>query len=118
MGAKRLLVIFIVTAATLSSTQAQISKSITKVLDNCAKTFKSAGDVKAQFVATQFEGRDEIGSSRGTISISGKKLFIDNGGVKIWYDGKTQWSLNEPVFVPVDIQKRIFGNHDFRNGEK
>lgn len=93
MGAKRLLVIFIVTAATLSSTQAQISKSITKVLDNCAKTFKSAGDVKAQFVATQFEGRDEIGSSRGTISISGKKLFIDNGGVKIWYDGKTQWSL-------------------------
>ena len=93
MGAKRLLVIFIVTAATLSSTQAQISKSITKVLDNCAKTFESAGDVKAQFVATQFEGRDEIGSSRGTISISGKKLFIDNGGVKIWYDGKTQWSL-------------------------
>ena len=93
MGAKRLLVIFLVTARSLSSTQAQISKSITKVLDNCAKTFKSAGDVKAQFVATQFEGRDEIGSSRGTISISGKKLFIDNGGVKIWYDGKTQWSL-------------------------
>lgn len=92
MNAKRLFVAIFATTISWLSVQAQISKEIMQVLDRYAQTVKSSGDIKAQFEAAQFENKEERGSSKGYICISGKKLFIDNGNAKIWFDGKTQWT--------------------------
>ncbi len=72
-------------------TNAQISKDIMKVLDNTSESIRKCGNVKATFVATQFKHKQVQGSSKGMVCISGKKMYIDGGATKIWYDGKTQW---------------------------
>lgn len=72
----------------------QIEPKIMNVLDKCASTIKSCGNIKATFTATQFSNQQQQGSSQGMICINGNKLYIDGGNNKIWYDGKTQWSYN------------------------
>lgn len=81
----------LIAASVLPPACAQIDRGIAGILDRCAKTFKSAGGIKARFAAAQFNGRDAAGSSEGTIFISGEKVFIDSEDVKTWFDGKTQW---------------------------
>ena len=63
------------------------------ILDATAAKIRQMGDVRATFVATVFNGTTEQGSTRGTILIQGKKMQIMADDVKIWYNGKTQWSL-------------------------
>lgn len=94
MTIKKALAIFILSTVALTYAHAQIAKDISGVLDKCAKTLKAAGDIEAQYKATMFEGRDETGTAKGTICISGKKLRVDNGSTIVWFDGKTQWALS------------------------
>ena len=63
------------------------------ILDATAAKIRQMGDVRATFVATVFNGTTEQGSTRGTILIQGEKMQIMADDVKIWYNGKTQWSL-------------------------
>lgn len=75
-----------------TASMAQIRSDIMKVLDKCSSTIKKSGNIRATFVAAQFNNKKETGSTDGIICVSGNKLFIDAGGTKIWYDGKTEWS--------------------------
>lgn len=63
------------------------------ILDATAEKIRQMGDVRANFVATVFNGTTEQGSTQGTILIQGKKIQISADDFKIWYNGKTQWSL-------------------------
>ena len=63
------------------------------ILDATAAKIRQMGDVRATFVATVFNGTTEQGSTQGTILIQGKKMQIMADDAKIWYNGKTQWSL-------------------------
>lgn len=64
-----------------------------QILDNTAAKIKQLGDVKVGFVATSFYGTTEQASTNGTILLQGKKMHLSTEDMKMWYNGKTQWSL-------------------------
>jgi len=64
-----------------------------QILDDTAAKIKQMGDVKVSFSATSFSGTTEQGKTNGTILLQGKKMCLSTDEMKMWYDGKTQWSL-------------------------
>lgn len=63
------------------------------ILDATAARIKQMGDVKATFTATSFNGTTEQASTKGTMMLHGKKIQLSTDDMKMWYNGKTQWSL-------------------------
>ena len=70
-------------------------------LEKCAAAIKNASSLKIDFL---------LGSAGQQVSmkmvISGSKFTLDGAGMKLWYDGKTQWTylseyrelnINEPT---------------------
>lgn len=92
MSAKKIIAAVITFVMGLSVVHAQTNDEIMQILDRCAKTFKAAGNIKATYEAAAFENKEQHGSAKGTICISGNKLYINGEDVKIWFDGKTQWT--------------------------
>ena len=64
-----------------------------QILDKTAANIKQKGDVKVEFTATSFNGTEEQGQTKGTILLQGKKMQLSTADMKMWYNGKTQWSL-------------------------
>lgn len=63
------------------------------ILDATATKIKQMGDVKATFTATTFNGTTEQATTKGTMFLQGKKIYLSTEEMKMWYNGKTQWSL-------------------------
>lgn len=69
------------------------AQSAKNILDATAAKIRQMGDVKATFTATSFNGTTEQASTKGTMLLKEKKMQLSTDDMKIWYNGKTQWSL-------------------------
>lgn len=62
------------------------------ILDRTAEAYRQAGGVCIRFGGTQ----------QGVLALKGECFYLECGGVKSWFDGKTQWSYveqNEEVTI-------------------
>lgn len=75
--------------------------SASSQLEKCADAFKKAASLKIDF--TLGSGEQQVNM---IMVVSGSKFTLDGGGMKLWYDGKTQWTyltdyrelnINEPT---------------------
>ncbi|MBR4643968.1 MAG: hypothetical protein IKO73_02245 [Bacteroidaceae bacterium] len=64
-----------------------------QILDASAARIKQMGDVQASFTATSFNGTTEVASTKGIMYLQGKKMMLSTNDMKMWYNGKTLWSL-------------------------
>lgn len=64
-----------------------------QILDVSAARIKQMGDVQASFTATSFNGTTEVASTKGIMYLQGKKMMLSTNDMKMWYNGKTLWSL-------------------------
>jgi outer membrane lipoprotein-sorting protein len=70
-----------------------MAQNAKQILDATATKIRQMGDVKATFTATSFNGTVEQASTKGTMLLQGKKMQLATDEMKMWYNGKTQWSL-------------------------
>lgn len=68
------------------------AQSAMNVLDRAAKTFTSAGGIRANFTFNNYASGKHAGGASGTIYISGNKYKVVVPQMITWYDGKTQWA--------------------------
>ena len=62
-----------------------------EVLDRTAETYRSnSGGVQIGFTVSTADGE-----SAGSIRLKGNKFVLDAGGLRTWYDGRTQWTYLE-----------------------
>lgn len=80
---------------------AQLDGKAKEILDKVANTYSQTKGMRVDFKGTQI----------GTLWVKGDKFVLECGGVKSWFDGKTQWSYvadNEEVNItsptPEEIQ--------------
>lgn len=66
----------------------QVARAVTadEVLDKAAKNITSASSVTIKFVA---------GGTDGSLTVGKEKFTFTSQGLSVWYDGKTQWSLDK-----------------------
>lgn len=83
----------ILTAILLFLTLGCMAQNARQILDNTAAKIKQMGDVKVNFTATSFSGTTEQARTTGNILLQGKKMYLSTEDMKMWYNGKTQWSL-------------------------
>lgn len=74
----------LLSAFTAISAVAQTAKS---VLD------KTASQLSRGCVVANFTARGAMGNSNGNITVQGKKFVLTSPQARIWFDGKTEWSL-------------------------
>lgn len=94
-----LAVVMMLTAVVASAADAKT------VLDKTYAAFQKAGDVKIQFTATVQDA-----PTRGTLKLSGTKLYYQTDGTTVWFDGKTMWTYvkeNEEVNVTTPTQSEV-----------
>lgn len=58
-----------------------------KSVETAARKLRSVPGISASFSM-----KSPQGSENGTITMAGEKFMIDSKSMKIWYDGKTQWT--------------------------
>ena len=73
-----------------STTNTFAAESASQLLERAAKTISTAPCVSAKYSLITTDGS----KSAGAITISGNRFLMDAGQMKVWYDGKTQWSYN------------------------
>ncbi len=62
-----------------------------EVLDRAAETYRSnSGGVQIGFTVSTADG-----ASAGSIRLKGNKFVLNAGGLRTWYDGRTQWTYLE-----------------------
>ena len=84
---------FLQTCVLCMLTMTVTAQSAKNILDATAAKIKQMGDVKATFTATSFNGTTGQASTKGTMLLKEKKMQLSTDDMKIWYNGKTQWSL-------------------------
>ena len=107
--------IFTVMALCMATAAIMAQKPV-KVLDAAAARIRKAGNVQVKFTATTFEGSQEQGSTTGVILIKDKKMQLSTPEMRMWYDGKTQWSLiteSGEVNVTNPTEKEVAGMHPY-----
>ena len=70
-------------------------KETRRVLDATASHIQKAGGLSIRFTATTLAGKAVQGSTSGTMDIMGKKFQMVTPEVRTWFDGGTQWTLQE-----------------------
>lgn len=90
MKLRNTLFVLVFLYASCFSAFGQTAKS---VLDETSVLLQSCGDIEASFHASQFNGTQEVGSTQGTIFISGNKFKIQTTELTSWFDGSTLWNL-------------------------
>ena len=63
-----------------------------EILDNVSQNYSQSDGLQISFKGTQ----------QGTLWVKGEKFVLECGGVKSWFDGKTQWS-----YVPENKEVNI-----------
>lgn len=74
------------------SGHASEDKRAQNILDRTAEAYRQAGGIYIHFGGTQ----------QGILALKGECFYLECGGVKSWFDGKTQWSYveqNEEVTI-------------------
>lgn len=83
----------ILTVILLFLSVGMLAQNARQILDNTAARIRQMGDVKVNFTATTFSGTSEQERTTGTILLQGRKMQLSTDEMKMWYNGKTQWSL-------------------------
>lgn len=95
--------------------QAQDAAQARKILDKTAAVIERNGGATANF---SISGKN--GSASGTISIKGNKFCASTPQVKVWYDGKTQWTYLKSsdevnISTPTEAQQQSMNPYKFIN---
>lgn len=101
---KQILSYLLVAFIGLSTVSAKTDKQAKNILDKTAAVIKKAGDIEAQFTATSFKGKTEMGKMSGVIKLHGTAFKMISDNVVYWYDGTTLWNYvkeNDEVNVSV-----------------
>ena len=74
------------------------AESAKRILDKAAATVSNPGGVQAHFqmISKQF------GTTDGDIAVKGSKFHATTSGAIIWFDGKTQWTKIQEMYIIVD----------------
>lgn len=83
----------ILTVILLFLSVGMMAQNARKILDDTAARIRQMGDMKVNFTATTFIGTTEQERTTGTILLQGRKICLKTDEMKMWYNGKTQWSL-------------------------
>ena len=70
-------------------------KATRRVLDATAQHIQRAGGLSIRFTATTLAGKTVQGSTSGTMDIQGKMFQMVTPEMRTWFDGRTQWTLQE-----------------------
>lgn len=85
------------------------SLSAREVMNRASEVFYKAGGIQAVFTVRQGGGASV---SQGEIQLQGQKFVLQLGGMKTWFDGRTQWSYvmeNEEVNVSEPTAEELQG---------
>jgi len=96
---KIFLVVLLMGIAWLQAAAQQDAKA-ESILNKMADTYRKAGGVSLSFGGTQ----------RGKLLLRGDKFYLESGGIRTWFDGKTQWSYveqNEEVNVSTPTPEEL-----------
>lgn len=98
---KKIFLLVLIMGLTLCQAVAQQDTKAESILNQMADSYRKAGGISLTFGGTQ----------QGKLLLKGNKFCLESGGIKTWFDGKTQWSYveqNEEVNVssptPEEIQ--------------
>ena len=97
---KRIFLIGILWLSALAVTYAQQDTKAKKLLDQTTEIYQNAGGVSIHFT----------GSQNGKLLLDGNRFYLECGGVKSWFDGRTQWSYvsqNEEVTVSNPTEEEL-----------
>ena len=103
------LALLTLTAGAQNATQARA------ILDKTAAVVGHKGGATAKFQMT-----GKYGDASGTISIKGNKFCANTAQATVWYDGKTQWTLNKKndevnISTPTEAQQQAMNPYKFIN---
>ncbi len=84
---KPLLLLLLLSVAAASASAAGPSAS--SLVSSAVAKMKAAKSLTARFTASGEPGQPHQG---GTLTIAGSRFTIDSPAIKIWFDGKTQWT--------------------------
>ena len=98
---KKIFLLVLLMGVALCQAVAQQDAKAESILSKMADSYRKAGGISLTFGGTQ----------QGKLLLKGNKFCLESGGIKTWFDGKTQWSYveqNEEVNVssptPEEIQ--------------
>lgn len=92
MKKKRCFIICLMTLLASFHLYADENNRAKTILDRTAEAYRQAGGIYIRFGGTQ----------QGILALKGECFYLECGGVKSWFDGKTQWSYveqNEEVTI-------------------
>lgn len=109
-----LFLITIALTAVSTSVNAQNAAKARQVLDKTSALIMGKGGATANFTLSG----NGIGSASGTVSVKGNKFYASTPNIKVWNNGKTQWtytrSTNEvTVSKPNDAQQMTANPYKF-----
>lgn len=91
---KQILTIILLTLCTIVSAGTKDPQA-KKVLDTAANKVTNAGGIKAMFTVTSLVGKEVQGTTSGTMYMQGRKFQMTTPAIMTWFDGKTQWSMQQ-----------------------
>lgn len=97
---KRIYFMGILWLAALTATYAQQDTKAKKLLDQTTEMYQNAGGVCIHFT----------GSQDGKLLLDGNRFYLECGGVKSWFDGRTQWSYvsqNDEVTISNPTEEEL-----------
>jgi outer membrane lipoprotein-sorting protein len=89
---KKIFLLVLLMGVALCQAVAQQDAKAESILSKMADSYRKAGGISLTFGGTQ----------QGKLLLKGNKFCLESGGIKTWFDGKTQWSYveqNEEVNV-------------------
>ena len=97
------------------SAQAQTATQARQILDKTAAVVGNKSGAQAKFSMS-----GKYGNASGTIYVKGNKFCAQTGNATVWYDGKTQWTLNKQaeevsVSTPSEAQQQAMNPYTFIN---
>ena len=112
---KKTLLTIVIVFASLAAYSQGTSSQARKILDNTALVVGNKNGAQADFSMT-----GKYGNTTGTILIKGNKFHAKTGQGIIWFDCKTQWSLNNQtdevsVTIPNEAQHEAMNPYKFIN---
>lgn len=100
MSMKKFFLFVLLAGMTLCQAVAQQDSRAEGILNKMAESYRKAGSVSLSFGGTQ----------SGRLLLKGNKFYLEGGGIKTWFDGKTQWSYvaqNEEVNVSAPTPEEL-----------
>jgi outer membrane lipoprotein-sorting protein len=96
--------------ALLFSSMSVVAQTAREVLEKTSQTVLSSKAMCVTFTGTNFNGTQEVGNFKGTITLRGSSYSLDSDMIRAWFDGKTLWTIfngSEEVNVSNPTQEEL-----------